>query len=61
MCGGFLFLKKFLQRISLGILKPCFFKSGVMRMCRIPSGKIIKENIHAALRHNVYRVKEVNF
>lgn len=26
-----------------------FFLSGVMRMCRIPSGKIIKENTHAAL------------
>jgi len=41
------------DKVSSELHSKRFFKSGVMRMCRIPSGLKLGENIHAALRHNV--------
>lgn len=40
------------DKVSSELHSKRFFKSGVMRMCRIPSGLKLGENIHAALRHN---------
>lgn len=44
------------DKVSSELHSKRFFKSGVMRMCRIPSGLKLGENIHAALRHNVLRI-----
>lgn len=47
------------DKVSSELHSKRFFKSGVMRMCRIPSGLKLGENIHAALRHNVSGIAEV--